>query len=577
MSATVLVLGGGVAGLSAAHELGERGFSVTVYEKKPVPGGKARSVQVPGVGSASMTTLPGEHGFRFFPRFYKHVTDTMKRIPFGSNPNGVFDNLVNTTRAQMARYDQPPIVTTCKFPLTLTGLKVSLAAMADNLGVSQQDKDFFADRTWQVMTSCIERRLDEYEQLGWWDFVGAPSRSLAYQTFFGHGLTRSLVAAKAPLASTKTIGDIGVQLLFDWLEPGGSSSDRVLNGPTNDVWIQPWLAHLKTLGVDYHLNAEVLAINFQDGRITGVTIRENGQTFDKTADYYLAAFPIEVMARFVSDAMITADNRLRHLRTLARNVSSMNGIQFFLKQDVSLEHGHSIYIDSEWALTSISQRQFWAHGLEAFNGTGINGILSVDISEWTTPGGNGKRACDCTREEIAAETWRQLKRSLNVGGAEVLQDDNIHSWNLDNDIESPEGAAVALCQLCDTSHSHAKVNYEPLLVNLVDTWHKRPDSYTHIPNLFLASDYVRTNTDLATMEGANEAARRAVNGIIDASGSTASDCTIWPMHEPDVLVPFRDADRRRWEAGLAWHPEIAPTLERAEQWVRHLFEGSRGA
>jgi uncharacterized protein with NAD-binding domain and iron-sulfur cluster len=38
-----------------------------------------------------------------------------------------------------------------------------------------------------------------------------------------------------------------------------------------------------------------------------------------------------------------------------------------------------------------------------------------------------------------------------------------------------------------------------------------------IPNLFLASDYVRTHTDLATMEGANEAARRAVNGLLDAA------------------------------------------------------------
>ena len=39
------------------------------------------------------------------------------------------------------------------------------------------------------------------------------------------------------------------------------------------------------------------------------------------------------------------------------------------------------------------------------------------------------------------------------------------------------------------------------------------------PNLFLAADFVRTHTDLATMEGANEAARRAVNGILAATGS----------------------------------------------------------
>jgi len=92
MQQTVAVLGGGVAGLSAAHELAERGFSVRVYERKPVWGGKARSIPVPGSARDGRRPLPGEHGFRFFPGFYKHVTDTMRRIPCGANGN-TFDNL----------------------------------------------------------------------------------------------------------------------------------------------------------------------------------------------------------------------------------------------------------------------------------------------------------------------------------------------------------------------------------------------------------------------------------------------------------------------------------------------------
>ena len=47
MSKTVIVFGGGIGGLSAAHELSERGFSVRVFELRDVPGGKARSVVVP--------------------------------------------------------------------------------------------------------------------------------------------------------------------------------------------------------------------------------------------------------------------------------------------------------------------------------------------------------------------------------------------------------------------------------------------------------------------------------------------------------------------------------------------------
>src|SRR3954454_4642706 len=115
---TVIVLGGGIAGLSAAHELSERGFSVRVFERRDVPGGKARSVVVPSsvprqnvggvnlgrLAAATRRDLPGEHGFRFFPRFYKHVIDTMRRIPYG-RAHSVADNLIDTTGTVFARFD----------------------------------------------------------------------------------------------------------------------------------------------------------------------------------------------------------------------------------------------------------------------------------------------------------------------------------------------------------------------------------------------------------------------------------------------------------------------------------------
>src|ERR1700681_2089809 len=105
MQQTVAVLGGGVAGLSAAHELAERGFQVRVYERKPVLGGKARSIPVPGSAGNGRMPLPGEHGFRFFPGFYKHVTDTMRRTPYGVQGN-TFDNLTVATRILLARAGQ---------------------------------------------------------------------------------------------------------------------------------------------------------------------------------------------------------------------------------------------------------------------------------------------------------------------------------------------------------------------------------------------------------------------------------------------------------------------------------------
>ena len=80
--AQVAVLGGGMAGLTAAHELVERGFEVTVYERNALgrQGAQHPGARAPARGGRR--DLPGEHGFRFFPGFYHHVPDTMRRIPF---------------------------------------------------------------------------------------------------------------------------------------------------------------------------------------------------------------------------------------------------------------------------------------------------------------------------------------------------------------------------------------------------------------------------------------------------------------------------------------------------------------
>ena len=94
---SVAVLGGGVAGLTAAHELAERGFRVTVYERRAL-GGKARSMDVPNSAKGGRRPLPAEHGFRFIPGIYHNLPDTMRRIPFPGNANGVWDNLVAPPR-----------------------------------------------------------------------------------------------------------------------------------------------------------------------------------------------------------------------------------------------------------------------------------------------------------------------------------------------------------------------------------------------------------------------------------------------------------------------------------------------
>ncbi len=434
----------------------------------------------------------------------------MSRIPY---PGGsVAGNLVETTEVLVAPFDKPSIVLPPRFPRTAGDLKTvihtAVAALSGRFEVPPAEALFFAGKMWQIATSCEERRLVDYERINWWDFIEAVSHSLAYQQYLGNANTRSLVAAKSRRASTKTVGDMFLQMVLDAVTPG-ISTDRVLNGPTNDVWIGPWLKYLRERGVAYHLDAEVRAIHVERGVVRGATVALGDRTLRIEGDYFIAALPVERMAQLLTPELLAADPSFGNLNDLTEYVEWMNGIQFYLKEDVRLAHGHVIYVDSPWALTSVSQPQFWrGFDLSQCGDGGARGLLSVDISDWDVRGLNGKEAQHCTRDEIALEVWEQLKRSLNGAGQAILRDDQLHSWFLDPDI-----APV------DPSRPGSETNAEPLLVNYVDTWRLRPEATTRIPNFFLASDYVRTYTDLATMEAANEAARRAVNGILRAAGS----------------------------------------------------------
>jgi uncharacterized protein with NAD-binding domain and iron-sulfur cluster len=545
MSATVAVLGGGIGGLSAAHELAERGFDVTVYEANERFGGKARSIPVSEPTNENESLL-GEHGFRFFPGFYRHVTDTMRRIPYKNNQHGVYDNLRSTTESLVTGFTDEQIVSTETPRSPQEWIETVQPNIAGN-ELSLNEARFFAGRLLTLLTSCEERREDEFDDVSWWDFIDAETMSDTYKKSLGHG-TQLLVALHPQDGSARTVGQIYLQLLRGQLDPS-IEAERVLNGPTSHVWIDPWTTYLDDLGVELHAETPVQAMHADGTRITGVTIETRGSSREIQADYYVAALPVETMV-----TLLTKDFR-RAVPSLARvdriDTGWMSGLQFYLTEDASLVHGHGIYLDSPWALTSISQRQFWDEYDLSAHSDNVAGVLSVIISDWNTDGiVHGKPARDCSPQEIKEETWAQLKTYLNQEPNNRLTDDMLHDWFLNPDIKATDDGVV---------------NKAPLLVNTAGSLRSRPDAATNADNLVLAADYVRTNTDLASMEGANEAARRAVNAIIKRTGATVEPCDVWELEEPAIFDPLKAQDAIRYRLGLPHPGEISKGVERTIQ------------
>jgi uncharacterized protein with NAD-binding domain and iron-sulfur cluster len=290
--------------------------------------------------------------------------------------------------------------------------------------------------------------------------------------------------------------------------------------------------------VRFHVGQAIEALDVGRGRVVAARTRDrHGQRRWIEADWFVSAMPAERARRLWSREVLALDPRLKLMDELY--VDWMNGIQLYLRKPLNIVRGHMTFIDAPWALTALTQGQFWADRkfTRDYGDGRVVDCLSVDISDWDTPGiVYGKPAKRCTHGQVAREVLAQIKAHLNDNGSDVLTDDMVHSWHLDPAIAWHRGR-------------RRNTNEEPLLVNTVGTWPKRPRARTRVPNLLLAGDYVQTDVDLATMEGANESGRAAVNALLDAAGSRAPRVRMFKLYDPPEMEAVKRADLELYRAG----------------------------
>jgi uncharacterized protein with NAD-binding domain and iron-sulfur cluster len=534
----VLIIGGGVAGMSAAHEFAKLNeyFDVTILEKsKHYCGGKARSEKFEPPKDVNGNELPplapnqfypSEHGFRFFPGFYKNLDTTLKEIPLNDKSGKtVFDNLVELENYSFLfpegrQMDLPVKFRLGKYKENIKKIKAQIKAA--KIDITDEGKRFFAMRIFQMLSSSFERVREEYERIGWWEFVGADSPYFGtdYKYFMAEGLTRNLVAAQAARLSVRTASPVLMKMARCIYHPFGQA-DRILNAPTNDAWLNHWHTHLTQKGIQYHFNTHVTNIISENdhqggGKIEQIIAIQNDKVATYTADYYLFALPVEAINLLIQKnanhtsnlpekSLIKIDPTLAHLNVLNNHTEWMSGVVFYLKVEIEFFNGHLTFSGSDWALTGVAQSQHWqSNPANTFGRNDVQSILSVVISDWNTPSSNTLRSAkQMSREEVKMEVWHQVLQSKievmeNGTKRHLTQSDLVYCY-LDNAINDASGKIE---------------NNEPLLVNEVNTWTLRPNSFTRVSNMFLAGDYVKNNMDLATMEGANESAKRAVNAIL---------------------------------------------------------------
>jgi hypothetical protein len=233
--------------------------------------------------------------------------------------------------------------------------------------------------------------------------------------------------------------------------------------------------------------------------------------------------------------MLAADPRLAGMRGL--RTDWMNGIMFYLRERASF--GFIGCFDAPWALSGIAQAGVWSGDFAARYGDGtVKDKLSIAIPDWHTPGVlYGKPASECTPDEVARDTWEQLKRSLNnPGETPLLTDDMLHSYDIDPGMLRRGGRLVS---------------EDPLVLPIAGSEHLRPRPATAIRNLALCGDYLDGEWEVANMEAACFNGRRAANVVLERSRSRERPAGALLPYRPPEWEPLRSLDADRFRRGQA--------------------------
>ena len=313
-----------------------------------------------------------------------------------------------------------------------------------------------------------ERRLADYDSVKWSDYTAsfsdAMKRWAVDSTSIYLGMDYSQLSAHCML------GLLRHNQVSEYVD--ATSSFYCMDGDMNEVWFNVWQKYLESKGVHFHMSTPITKINSKGNKIESIHI-ENDQVVD--ADIFVNSLDVENLARLYPEI-------INPFHSLAKR-----GYQIQTQVLFNLEHRLNetrntvyIYPDSPWFLMTRHEGSLWD--------LKDRDMLSVGIGMWNVPGLNGKTANECMTEELASECWAQMIHNDSPFNSDISP-----RWNVWYTFHYSE-------------EEKRLVTNEPKFSNNINTLALRPDVTDNIyTNLYHATAYCKTDTDIFNMESAAEA------------------------------------------------------------------------
>lgn len=466
--------------------------------------------------------VPSEHGFRVFPSFYRHMFDTMKRIPLYEDSGvesgwSAYDNLVPTGNVQMYNYPKVDEKSDAPrpSPVTIDRCQIQsfeelrrLFAQQRKLGYTNEDFARFQTRVLKYMTTGPARRKAKAESVTWLDYIKRDDFSDAFRAVLDDA-PLALLAARADEIDARTHLNASVQIFLDYFH-AARKVDMTLNAPTSDALLYPWKDYLRQQGVRFYIG-ELVKLESQAGALVPVfgpagnaphanSGPQSEYPYDHKwpaeHDYYVLAAPLDrvwdVMAgsnvtfdgefavldrwRKAAEAEVTAEAPTRTAEDKRRFLGlgavkkpddtwkavgpfrTMSGVQFLFSSGARVGGKGHVYIIGAPWAVCSISQPAYWRSRSVKDRHGYVSNLSVDVCNWYVKSGDVAPALDTTRDELAKEVWKQVTAPLPAFQRTHL--DPPGWYTVDHYLDRGEDLKVT-------------GNRAPYLINRVSDWPRR--------------------------------------------------------------------------------------------------------
>ncbi len=489
---SVTVVGGGIAGMTAALRLLERGFDVTLIEQNKFVGGKLGAHRhgkhdnepTPAGMKPDEAEIWHEHCYHMYLNWYHNFWAIMQEA-------GLIDRFEAFPTLNYIHADRPGRVHTLH----------NIGAPASTLGnmfagvLSPADMFLYG---YSLLDLCAEpmRRGSQLERLS----VLAYMSERKYNTQSAveqHSRTLAeAFACPSYLSSSRSYRSL---IQYGLRQP--SPMMWLLRGNTAEHLFEPLRKHLLEVARAHHvkfdlrLGLRVDQLTLEAGRVIRLSAAEQSHSpsidcpgpkpqdgptikIGVPGDIILAV-PPNALASLVSREVFTSAPSLGEVRRLRTEPMASLDI-LFSKRLPDLPRGITLLLDSLCDLSFLDLTQLWPE--IAASGRSYINVIASDFDVLAG-------YADKNRTFIIERLLEELRRF------------------------------VAFDNTTDVAATHLQSNVgEELFVNQVGSWDSRPEAVCGIPNLFIAGDFCRTFVDVVTIEAAVVSGLNAAEAVRRRAG-----------------------------------------------------------